>query len=128
MQGVKTDFCFGTTGVGKSCLLLRFADHTYTESYISTIGVCMLVDRRCLILVEQVDFKIRTIELEGKVVKLQIWDTAGQVFASSWHYSIFMAGTVSHHHIFVLPGRARHHCGVRRDRRRVVCECQAVAQ
>lgn len=53
----------GDSGVGKSCLLLRFADDTYTDSYISTIGV---------------DFKIRTIELEGKVVKLQIWDTAGQ--------------------------------------------------
>ena len=47
----------GDSGVGKSCLLLRFADDTYTESYISTIGV---------------DFKIRTIELDGKTVKLQI--------------------------------------------------------
>jgi len=53
----------GDSGVGKSCLLLRFADDKWTDSYISTIGV---------------DFKIRTIELDGKTIKLQIWDTAGQ--------------------------------------------------
>jgi len=68
MNNPEYDYLFkllliGDSGVGKSCLLLRFADDTYTDSYISTIGV---------------DFKIRTIELDRKTIKLQIWDTAGQ--------------------------------------------------
>ncbi|KAJ2028142.1 AdoMet-dependent rRNA methyltransferase spb1, partial [Coemansia sp. S610] len=53
----------GDSGVGKSCVLLRFSDDSFTPSFITTIGI---------------DFKIRTIELDGKRIKLQIWDTAGQ--------------------------------------------------
>ena len=53
----------GDSGVGKSCMLLRFVDQQYNETYISTIGV---------------DFRIKTIEIAGRRVKLQIWDTAGQ--------------------------------------------------
>jgi len=53
----------GDSGVGKSCLLLRFTDNSYTENFIATIGV---------------DFKIKTVDVDGKKVKLQIWDTAGQ--------------------------------------------------
>lgn len=53
----------GDSGVGKSCLLLRFADQAFTESYTSTIGV---------------DFRFKTIRVGEKTVKLQIWDTAGQ--------------------------------------------------
>ena len=53
----------GDSGVGKTCVLFRFAEDQYNATFISTIGI---------------DFKIRTIELEGKKIKLQIWDTAGQ--------------------------------------------------
>lgn len=53
----------GESGVGKSCILLRYCDDIYDTSYISTIGV---------------DFKIKTIRYENKIIKLQIWDTAGQ--------------------------------------------------
>lgn len=49
--------------MGKSSLLLRFADNTFSGSYITTIGV---------------DFKIKTVSIDGQKVKLQIWDTAGQ--------------------------------------------------
>ncbi|KAK8818237.1 hypothetical protein WA556_006058, partial [Blastocystis sp. ATCC 50177/Nand II] len=53
----------GDSGVGKSSLLLRFADGAFTDSFISTIGV---------------DFRFRTVETLDKTAKLQIWDTAGQ--------------------------------------------------
>jgi len=50
----------GDSGTGKSCLLLRFTDDNYSDVYISTIGV---------------DFKFRTLKMNGKTIKLQIWDT-----------------------------------------------------
>lgn len=53
----------GDSGVGKSSILIRFTDDSYSEAFISTIGV---------------DFKIKSIELDGKHIKLQLWDTAGQ--------------------------------------------------
>ena len=53
----------GDSGVGKTCLLLRYANDSFSPTFITTIGI---------------DFKIKTIELGGKVIKLQIWDTAGQ--------------------------------------------------
>uniref|UniRef100_A0A8C1NQW6 small monomeric GTPase n=1 Tax=Cyprinus carpio TaxID=7962 RepID=A0A8C1NQW6_CYPCA len=53
----------GDSGVGKTCLIIRFAEDNFNSTYISTIGI---------------DFKVKTIEVEGKKVKLQVWDTAGQ--------------------------------------------------
>lgn len=64
----KYDYLFkliiiGDTNIGKSCLLQRFADDSYTNEFISTIGV---------------DFKVKTITINDKMIKTQIWDTAGQ--------------------------------------------------
>ncbi|XP_032090362.1 ras-related protein Rab-13 [Thamnophis elegans] len=53
----------GDSGVGKTCLIIRFSEDSFSGTYISTIGI---------------DFKIRTVEVEGKRIKLQVWDTAGQ--------------------------------------------------
>ena len=53
----------GNSGVGKSCILLQFSDGIFREEELATIGV---------------DFKIKTVELDGMILKLQIWDTAGQ--------------------------------------------------
>ena len=53
----------GDAGVGKSSILLRFTDDSFEEQMASTIGV---------------DFRVKTVTLGGKTVKLTIWDTAGQ--------------------------------------------------
>jgi Ras-related protein Rab-1A len=45
----------GESAVGKSALLLRFSDGLFTDSFLPTIGV---------------DFKIRTVELDNKIIKL----------------------------------------------------------
>ncbi|XP_046577638.1 ras-related protein Rab-37-like isoform X1 [Haliotis rubra] len=54
----------GDSGVGKTCLLVRFKDGTFLSgSFISTVGI---------------DFRNKVVDVEGTKVKLQIWDTAGQ--------------------------------------------------
>eukprot|EP01121_Diplochlamys_sp_Union-15-3_P012538 TRINITY_DN3769_c0_g1_i1.p1 TRINITY_DN3769_c0_g1~~TRINITY_DN3769_c0_g1_i1.p1 ORF type:complete len:205 (-),score=26.44 TRINITY_DN3769_c0_g1_i1:78-692(-) len=53
----------GDTAVGKSCLLLQFTDKRFQPQHDLTIGV---------------EFGSRTINIDSKSVKLQIWDTAGQ--------------------------------------------------
>jgi GTPase SAR1 family protein len=52
----------GNSGVGKTSLLLRFSDDVFNASPLSTVGV---------------DFKMKTIKVDEKIVKMQIWDTAG---------------------------------------------------
>jgi Ras-related protein Rab-8A len=53
----------GDSGVGKTNLLMQYCDSEFKINYVPTIGV---------------DFKIKTVNLDGCKLKLQIWDTAGQ--------------------------------------------------
>ncbi|XP_030646566.1 ras-related protein Rab-26-like [Chanos chanos] len=54
----------GDSGVGKTCLLVRFKDGAFLAgSFISTVGI---------------DFRNKVLSIDGVKVKLQIWDTAGQ--------------------------------------------------
>ena len=45
----------GNSGVGKSCLLLRYADNQFNENFFNTIGV---------------DFKLKTVKHEDSIIKL----------------------------------------------------------
>lgn len=53
----------GDTGVGKSCVLKRLVENEFKEEHDVTVGV---------------EFGSFLIKVEDKVLKLQIWDTAGQ--------------------------------------------------
>lgn len=78
----------GDSNVGKTCIVHRYCDERYYDTYISTIGETIfvfLVELMMLILIGPVrliftgiDFKQKLINLDGVPIKLQIWDTAGQ--------------------------------------------------
>lgn len=53
----------GESGVGKTCLLLRYTDNKFVKHHLTTIGI---------------DFKSKIINHWDKSIKLKIWDTAGQ--------------------------------------------------
>ena len=58
----------GDSGVGKSSIIMRYVDRVFNDRFTSTIGV---------------DYKIKSISLypgqnNEKIIKLHIWDTAGQ--------------------------------------------------
>ena len=53
----------GDSGVGKTNILTRFCENIFKETHVATIGV---------------DFSVRTIQIEDKKIRLQVWDTAGQ--------------------------------------------------
>ena len=97
----------GNAGVGKSSILVRFADNIFTQSYITTIGV---------------DFKIRTIEVEGKKIKLQV--SSEDFFEIMKEYFLDLGysgpGTIQDNHSDILSRRSWSRRCVRFDRCGVV--------
>mmetsp|Transcript_62139 Transcript_62139/g.178792 ORF Transcript_62139/g.178792 Transcript_62139/m.178792 type:complete len:205 (+) Transcript_62139:84-698(+) len=53
----------GDSGVGKSCLMHRFVNEGYNENTGCTVGI---------------DFRLRTMDIDGKTCRVQLWDAAGQ--------------------------------------------------
>ena len=53
----------GESGVGKTCILRRFVENKFLKNHLATIGI---------------DFRAKTIQINGYEVKLKIWDTAGE--------------------------------------------------
>lgn len=80
----------GDSGVGKSCLLLRFADDTFSDKCEATAAggeecfFCSLASFCCppasYISTIGVDFKIQSLKLDESVIKLQIWDVRTRVY------------------------------------------------
>ena len=64
----------GDSDVGKSSLILRYTEETFNSKLVNSIGV---------------DFKMKKREIEGKVIKVQIWDTAGHERFRSITYSYY---------------------------------------
>jgi Ras-related protein Rab-1A len=53
----------GNPSVGKSSIFSQYVDNNYYNLTVATMGL---------------DFKIKTIKIDNKYIKLQIWDTGGQ--------------------------------------------------
>ena len=64
----------GDSDVGKSSLILRYTEETFNSKLVNSIGV---------------DFKMKKKEIDGKVIKVQIWDTAGHERFRSITYSYY---------------------------------------
>ena len=81
MSSQEYDYLFkllliGNSSVGKSSLLFRFVENVWDDNFVPTIGVDFVsyIYNNSLINLQ----KLKTLEVNGKKVKLQIWDTAGQ--------------------------------------------------
>lgn len=92
----------GDSGVGKTCLLFRFAENSFNPTFISTIGI---------------DFKIQTVEIDGKVrlycrgnkglIKMNLSEDKAASLGHCW------TGTLPNNHDSLLPRSYGHSSSVR---------------
>ncbi|EGR29022.1 ras oncogene family protein, putative [Ichthyophthirius multifiliis] len=67
----------GDQAVGKSCLLLQYCDKNFVLTHMPTIGIYIQINQIKNIQLG-IDFKQKSLQIQDKVIKLQLWDTAGQ--------------------------------------------------
>ncbi|WP_420628029.1 Rab family GTPase [Candidatus Leptofilum sp.] len=58
----------GDGNVGKTSLIRQYCEGRFEQSRVATIGV---------------DFQTKTVEIKGHIIKLSIWDMAGQIHFQS---------------------------------------------
>lgn len=109
----------GDAGVGKSSFIVRITQNEFVPLLSSTLGV---------------DFNVRSLNVNGNNVAIQLWDTAGQERFRSITKSYFRRVNTgsplpySRLILFTLVSGGRSHALVRCFQRAVLSECEEVGQ
>ena len=82
----------GNSSVGKTCLLRRFSEGAFSESFIPTVGI---------------DFAVKNLKIDNKIIKVQIFDTAGQERFKSIISSYFRNADGKNKYIYIYINKTQ---------------------